>query len=73
MKNKSPICNCTDKCSDEKRAECGDLCNAMVGTATSHIVEPIQLQRDKRIEADRKIHDLEARDKKSIKRKKVSK
>ena len=60
-------CQCTDKCSDEKRKECGNLCRQMVGSAEDHIIEPVQVQRDNRIEAKKKLMDLKAKDKKTIK------
>ena len=42
--------------------------NTSVGSEVSTIIEPVQLQRDKRIEARKKLIALEARDDKQLKK-----
>ena len=39
-----------------------------VGSAIDTIIEPVQLQRDRRIEAKKKLLNLEKRDKKQLKK-----
>ena len=69
MKAKEKPCQCTDKCSDHKRAECGNLCQQMVGSAVDHIIEPVQVQRDRNIIQRKRLIDQKASDKKTLKRK----
>jgi len=59
QKNECPHHDCDRSC---------EFWTQRVGNETDTVIEPVQLQRDKRIEAEKKIRASQARDEKIIKR-----
>ena len=60
-------CHCKDNCDPEDRERCGNLCCQLVGSATDTNIEPVNLERDRRIENEKRLHDLKLEDEKKIK------